>query len=63
MNNFNIVGSIFSKDYMALDSIYSAKVDIVLAKEKFWNNVFTILYILGSVLLGLAYLAEKTSTK
>jgi hypothetical protein len=57
--NFNKVAAVFGEVYMKLDNDFSDKVDIVNDNEKFWTLVFTTLYILGSMLLGISYVAEQ----
>ena len=58
---FNMVAALFAQDYMELDNKYSTLVGEVNDKEDFWGSVFISLYILGSIVLGIAFIIEKTS--
>jgi len=58
--SFNNISQVFGKTYMSLDNEYSDKVDLVNENEKYWSDRFSFLYILGSVILGIAFIVEKT---
>lgn len=58
-SNFNIVAAVFGEVYMKLDNDFSDKMDIVNENEEYWTLVFTTLYILGSILLGISYVVEQ----
>ncbi|HEU4789655.1 MAG TPA: hypothetical protein VFS71_08230 [Flavobacterium sp.] len=61
--NFEFVKSFFEKNYLDLDNQFSVKVDEVDAKQNLWNIIFTLLYVLGSLLVGVSFVLEKTSPK
>jgi hypothetical protein len=56
--NFTGVAAAFDKSYLRLDNDFSKKYDQVISTADKWDLVFTILYILGSVLVGLGYVFE-----
>ncbi|MET0946320.1 MAG: hypothetical protein ABWY22_12985 [Flavobacterium sp.] len=61
-SNFELVKSVFEKKYLDLDNQFSVKVDEVDSKQNLWNIIFTILYVLGSILVGISFVIEKTSS-
>lgn len=62
-SNFTNVAEYFGTNFMKLDADFSDKYDLVEENENYWNKVFSLLYILGSLLIGLSYLLEHTKEK
>jgi hypothetical protein len=58
--NFDMVKATFEAEYLKLDNNFATKVDEVDSNQKFWNNIFTSLYFLGSILVGISFILEKT---
>lgn len=56
---FKFVNKQFEMNYMKLDQNFSDKVDEVRRTQDFWQTIFMVLYAVGSILLGGAYLKER----
>ena len=62
-NYFELVFHVFNKTYMVLDNDFLTQVSIVNENEKWWTNIFMLLYIVGSILLGVSYVMGQLSNK
>lgn len=56
--NYNSVSKTFEQTYEVFDDEFLNKIESVNNKESFWAKVFTSLYVLGSILLGISYLVS-----